>query len=148
MARVPKQANRGNLFSGVSLSVKAREEAQAGASGMFLLSFRDLDREQGQTLGEWEKEGMLARAMDTLRNYCCSTLASQCNTDKFTIYGGFPPREKNDYAFPKHIPDDAHWARIHITGKQCVIGHVVHNVFYIVFLDKDHRFYISELKHT
>lgn len=145
--KIPKQTKK-NLFSGKSQSVEARQREQELLNNMFLLSFKDLDREQGQTLEDWEKEGILARAIDTLRNYCCSSLVSQSNTDKFTIYGEFPPREDTDFEPPKHVPDDAVWARIHVTGKQCIIGHVLRNVFYVVFLDKEHKFYKSKLKHT
>ncbi len=37
---------------------------------------------------------------------------------------------------------------MHIQNKECVIGHTLRNVFYVVFLDKEHGFYPSELKNT
>ncbi|ACV64602.1 hypothetical protein Dtox_3909 [Desulfofarcimen acetoxidans DSM 771] len=147
MAKIPKTKKQRSLFTGLSNNNKAKQDEQ-DSNSMFLFSLKDLDREQGQSLIEWEKEGILARAFELIRNYCCSTLTSQSNTDKFTVYGDFPPKNVTEFFHPKHIPDDALWARIHITGKQCIIGHVVRNVFYVVFLDKDHEFYKSKLKHT
>lgn len=112
------------------------------------ISFRQLDREQGDNFYLWEKNNVLARAVDVLANLCNDTVLSQKDGKKFTIYGDFPPKNKTDFYFPKHIPEDANWARIHITGVQCIIGHIVDNVFYIVFLDGKHKFWKSELKNT
>lgn len=148
MKKSIKPQKKTGLAFGISKNPLAEYDEQELLSNMFLLSFKDLDRSQGQTLEEWEREGILARAMDVLRNYCCAPLLSQCNTDKFTNYGKFPPSKDTEFTHPKHVPDDAEWARIHVTGRQCIAGHVLRNVFYVVFLDKDHGFYISKLKHT
>lgn len=113
-----------------------------------VISLKHLDREQGDNLHNWDSKNILARAVETLAGYCHSSLRSQATTKKFTIYPGFPPKEKTNFFHPKHVPEDAEWARIHVTGEQCVVGHVVKNTFYIVFLDPLHGFYISELKNT
>jgi hypothetical protein len=47
-----------------------------------------------------------------------------------------------------HIIEDAEWASLHIKGKERIAGHIIGNVFYVVFLDKDHRFWRTEKKHT
>lgn len=49
---------------------------------------------------------------------------------------------------PMHVPEDAEWARIHVNGKQIIAGYVNRNVFNVVFLDKEHKFYKTEKKHT
>jgi len=113
----------------------------------FLVSFKYFDNTQGETFGQWQAEAILADALEKLMYYCKSTLASQ-RDDTFTIYGNFPPGHLTEFVHPRHVPLDARWARLHITGKQCVIGHVHRNVFYIVFLDKNHRFWKSKKKHT
>jgi hypothetical protein len=112
-----------------------------------LLSFKHLDQNQGQNFDEWQINMILADAMGTLRNYANGTIESQVN-DKFKSYYGFPPSDKTEFTHPRHVPEDAIWASMHVTGKQCLIGHIVRNVFYLVFLDRDHRFWISELKNT
>ena len=86
-------------------------------------------------------------AFETLHGYSAGGLRAQFNK-KFKSYGGFPSPEVCDYTHPKHIPEDAEWASMHIMGKPCLIGHIVGNVFYLVFLDKEHRFWITEKKHT
>ena len=138
-------------FKGQSNKSKDRIKGVSGnpeiTNELFLLSFKDLDKSQGQTLSSWENDAILAHAIDVLGNYCKSKLESQLDK-KFTIYGDFPDSAKTDFSHPKHVTEDAKWARIHAKGKQCIIGHVVDNVFYVVFLDGNHDFWITEKKNT
>lgn len=61
--------------------------------------------------------------------------------------GVFP--QNSDFTEPKHItPPVTSWCSMHIQGKECIIGYFDDNVFYIVFLDKDHRFWITGKKNT
>lgn len=137
------------LLKGVSESKTSSQiEQELEIVNDFLISFKYIDPNQGQTLEQWEKEGILARAIETLKNYCCSSLLSQIDKKKSTIYGSFPPKNKTDFEKPKHVPEDAQWARIHITGTQILAGYINRNVFNVVFLDKEHGFYKSEKKHT
>ncbi|MGZ4089409.1 MAG: hypothetical protein ACXVNM_01535 [Bacteroidia bacterium] len=109
-----------------------------------LFSFKDFDHTQGQSFSDWQKEGILAQALDTLKNCCSKPLKQQLKT--VTIYHDFPL--KSDFKHPKHVTPDAQWARIHIDGTQIFAGHIHQGVFYIVFFDKDHSFYKVELKNT
>ena len=45
--------------------------------------------------------------------------------------------------YPQGVPEDAKWARIHILNRTVIIGHVVGDTFYVVFLDKTHKFYLT-----
>lgn len=112
-----------------------------------LISLKHFDSSQGQDFGDWQTAGLLAEAMQTLHGYSAKGLREQFNK-KFKSYGGFPSADVCDFIYPKHIPEDAEWASMHTMGKPCLIGHIVGNVFYLVFLDKDHRFWITEKKHT
>ena len=69
------------------------------------------------------------------------------------IYDRFPIR--SDFYHPKSVPFDVEWARFRLEGDMRLIGFVIpnqialekglpNNVFYIVFLDKDHRFYLTK----
>jgi hypothetical protein len=127
---------------------KKKSQLDLKKDNYLTISFRQLDREQGDNFYLWEKNNILARSVDVLANLCNDTVLSQKDGKKFTIYGDFPPKNKTDFYFPKHIPEDANWARIHITGLQCIIGHLVDNVFYVVFLDGKHKFWKSKLKNT
>ena len=112
-----------------------------------LLSLKHLDPSQGQTFEEWQMDMILSDALRTMQNYSNGPVATLFN-NKFKQYEGFPPSDKTDFTYPRHVPEDAIWASMHVTGKTCLIGHMVKNVFYLVFLDKEHRFWISELRNT
>ncbi len=111
----------------------------------FVVSFEYLDRNQGQTFEEWEKEGLLVNMLNTLRDYCQKTMEEN-KGKSFKEYGYFPPKSKFEH--PKHVPEDVSWASLHLCGRACLGGHIVENIFYVVFLDKDHEFWLTEKKHT
>ena len=77
------------------------------------------------------------------------------------IYGGFP--QKSDFVTPKYIPHQAQWGRFRLGSKFRLVGFTVptdlhkkphiktgeffdKNTFYVVFLDRDHKFYPTERK--
>jgi hypothetical protein len=135
---IQKGANqRPNLLSGQATINQSIQD------GLIVFNFKFLDSAQGQTFCEWEKEGILSQALDVFKNYSSQKLSSAFST-KFKSYKDFP--KKTAFTHPKHVPEDARWASMHLQGKECVIGHIHQNVFYVVFLDKDHRFYISDLQ--
>lgn len=112
----------------------------------FKVSFQYLDTTQkyGSSFKDWQKCGLLSKALEVLQGYCCSPLRTQIDGVKFSIYDSFPPEDKTLFQFPKNVPEDAHWARIHVTGAAVLIGHIVNDTFYIVFLDKTHKFYLTK----
>jgi len=112
----------------------------------FKVSFQYLDTTQkyGSSFKDWQKAGLLSKAMETLHGYCCLPLMNQVDGCKFAIYGNFPPVERTKFEYPKNVPSDANWARIHITGKAVIVGHIVNDTFYVVFLDKTHKFYLTK----
>jgi hypothetical protein len=113
-----------------------------------VLSFRDYDRNQGQTFKDWEDEDLLALAISKLQAVCGLTRIEATRQQIIKEYskGEFPLN--SDFHHPKHIPNDIAWCSMHIQGKECVIGYFEDNIFNIVFLDKDHRFWITEKKNT
>lgn len=125
--------------------VSKNEEALEKLGNNFVVSFQYLDRNQGQTFEEWDKEGLLVNMLNTLRDYCGKTMQEN-KGDKFKEYGYFPP--KTNFVHPKHVPQDVSWASLHLSGRVCLGGHIYENIFYVVFLDKNHEFWITEKKHT
>lgn len=111
------------------------------------ISLRHFDNNQGQKFVEWDSEHILADALETIKGYSSQPPSKQFN-DRFKIYGGFPPSDKTIFKHPKHVPADAKWTSMHVSGKRCLIGHLVKNTFFLVFLDKEHEFWKSELKNT
>ncbi|MFQ1448692.1 hypothetical protein ACJWSG_27920, partial [Klebsiella pneumoniae] len=63
----------------------------------------------------------------------------------FTNYTRFPDAAVNDFKCPDEISVDENWGVIKNIGgqKRRVAGFLKDNVFYIVFFDKDHRFWKS-----
>ncbi len=74
-------------------------------------------------------------------------------------YKDFP--RNSDFIHPKHIPHQASWARFRLEQRVRLVGFMIpneyegkevvkygmkysRNIFYVVFLDKDHRFYKTE----
>lgn len=124
-------------------------ETRHGKKEPFIvLSFKDFDRNQGQSFKQWEEDELLALAIGKLHEACNLTRLEATRQQIIKEYpqGEFPPN--SDFVHPKHIPDDISWSSMHIQGKECVIGYFEDNIFYIVFLDKDHRFWITEKKNT
>ena len=120
----------------------------AKSEPFIVLSFRNFDRSQGQSFQEWEKNQLLALAIEKLTGICQFTVPQAIANKMIKQYskGTFP--KNSDFHHPKHVPDDIAWCSMHIQGKECVIGYFTDNIFNIVFLDKEHRFWISEKKHT
>ena len=125
---------------------KPRSVNDTERTANFKLSFQDLDTTQkfGSGFRDWQKAGLLSLAMDTLRGFCCSPLRQQIDGDKFAVYNSFPPEDTTMFSYPKNVPEDAHWARIHVNGPAVIVGHIVNDTFYVVFLDKTHKFWLTE----
>jgi len=119
------------------------QEPQLADDGYILFSFRHLDQTQAHTMQEWHDLGLLPQMFETFRNYSTQKMASAFSK-RFKCYGGMP--DQCEYGHPRFVPEDAKWTTMHLQGKPCVIGHIVRNIFYVVFLDGDHRFYPTDLQ--
>ncbi len=128
--------------------VKSIELRSGQRERFIVLSLKDFDSNQGQSFELWEGENLLALAVRKLQGVCGLTRVEASRQQIIKEYpkGAFP--DNSDFYHPKHIPEDISWCTMHIQGKECVIGYFEDNVFYVVFLDKDHRFWITEKKHT
>ncbi|MES2589279.1 MAG: hypothetical protein V4622_09875 [Bacteroidota bacterium] len=108
------------------------------------LQYLDTTQKYGSAWKDWQSAGLLSKAMETLQGYCKRPLQEQVCGVKFTIYKDFPATDKTHYEYPEHVPEDACWARIHITGAAVLAGHIYKDTFYVVFLDKTHKFYLTK----
>nr|DAP91935.1 MAG TPA: hypothetical protein [Caudoviricetes sp.] len=123
---------------------KSVNDADLKSNFKISLQYLDTTQKYGSAFPDWQKCGLLSSMLDTLKGYCCKPLLEQVDGDKFSIYGNFPPAEKTKFEYPQNVPEDANWARIHITGSAVVAGHIVGDTFYIVFLDKTHKFWMTK----
>lgn len=122
-----------------------RTEIQVeGELPKIVFSFKDFDRSQippGQTYEEWEKDGYLSYLLEKLGHISELNIVEAKQQKYITEYESFPA--KSDFKHPRHITQDVNWAVIKkIKGqKGRVAGHLIDNVFYIVFLDLQHKFW-------
>jgi hypothetical protein len=115
-----------------------------------VFSFKDFDKTQGQLHEEWQKDKLLAYMLEKFNEICKCNIVEALQQNMIKIYDGFP--ERSEFKYPKTVTWDEKikWAVImNIKGqKPRVAGHIIDNVFYVVFLDKEHKFFPSELKNT
>ena len=116
-----------------------------------VFSFKDFDIKQippGQSYSDWQENKLLAYMLEKFGHICDLNIVEAQQQKVLTIYGDFP--ENSDFKHPQHITDDVNWAVIrNINGqKGRVAGHIIENIFFVVFLDKEHKFFIAEKKHT
>jgi len=110
-------------------------------------SFSKLDRTQGQSWDEWEKDGLLAdlcKMMVEIGQHEVSQVLAQQKIKQYTKVG-YPPNSK--FKEPNHV-SPTYWAVIHLkpNSKEVVAGFLEEDVFYIVFLDKEHEFWPTDIQ--
>lgn len=128
----------------------------------FNLAYFDNSQDAGQDFPDWTFEQVL-KLLEKLQGYSKDTLDhwTKCPIGKgkghvLEIYGAFP--KKSEFTHPKHVPHQAIWGRFRLERSVRLIGFTIpenynqkeqnntgytscSNTFYIVFLDKDHKFY-------
>ena len=107
------------------------------------ISFRHLDNSQGASIETWAKKGLFHQTIERLRSICLKPLKSQ-KGENYDVYNSFP--KTSQYSHPSFVPEDAIWARFHLTGINVVAGHIHRNVFYVVFLDDRHGFWETDIQ--
>lgn len=122
----------------------------------FQFSYFDSSQSASQSFQDWTQE-QLAKLLDKLKAYSRESRQNwererigQGRNHVLEVYGRFPSR--SDFIHPKHVPADVEWARFRLEGDCRLIGFMVNrdqcerfglqsNVFYVVFLDAEHRFF-------
>lgn len=104
---------------------------------------------EGQLIEEWEKDGLAAPLFNRIKylNQLTPFEAKQKGYIKEYHKVGFPP--DSNFSHPKHV-GDVTWAVMHLehNSKEVVVGYIEDDVFYLIFLDKDHQFWPTILKNT
>lgn len=135
----------------------------ADVKGKLSFSFKYFDgnQEAGQDFKDWndkQKQELLEKLRDYSREsktYWLNQRAGAGGLKILEIYEAFP--RNTDFEYPQHVPNDVRWARFRMESAMRLVGFFVSeedvksknlstNVFYVVFLDKDHRFYKTETK--
>ena len=120
----------------------------------------------GQDFQDWTKEE-LSDLLNKLKFYSENSLEywkkkpTGGSGNVLQIYGKFPIPAKTDFKEPKYVPYQAEWGRFRLKAKVRLVGFIVphtfhkdehkktkmrwdKNTFYIVFLDKEHKFWKTE----
>ncbi|UTC48258.1 hypothetical protein [Treponema vincentii] len=127
--------------------------------GLLSFNFRFLDDTQGQKFSDLSVE-QFYKIIEKLkwyskenRSHWEATPIGHRDGKVLAVYQDFP--SKSNFFHPKYIPAGVKWARFRLEGDQRLIGFVIDkndvekfqlnpDVFYIVFLDLYHKFYISK----
>ncbi|HBN6197710.1 hypothetical protein CGH72_25060 [Vibrio parahaemolyticus] len=132
-----------------------REERKTTVSReLMTFSFKDLDETQPkkacETIELWAKKGLLETLIKRIHHISKLTRAEACTQQQIKLYPeGFPPPSKTDFSVPSYVDKNVAWGVIEgMGGKPRVAGYLSENTFYVVFLDSEHKFYKSTLKHT
>ena len=164
MRGLPNTKKAGFLESITKASIESGEDDLASRC-KFNFSYFDV-QPAGQDFVVWD-HGQLSKLFEKLKHYSAHPLPywknQRCgaNGTVLAIYGSWP--HKSEFARPKHVPHQAQWGRFRLESAVRIVGFVlpsecdgsVHavtkhrhdcNTFYVVFLDANHRFYITEKK--
>lgn len=133
----------------------------------FNLSYFDGTQEFGASFEELSAEE-LRSLFEKLRAYSVSNLNywrnERCGGNRglrvLTDYDSFPAHSK--FQHPKFVPADARWGRFRMENLSRLVGFTVPanllgnpgkdgiefdmNTFYVVFIDREHKFYLTEKK--
>ena len=110
-------------------------------------SWAKLDNTQGQTIDDWEREELLSKLSKRLQQigqYESTHALAQQLIKQYTKIG-FP--ENSKFKEPNHVKPN-YWddKKLKKKSKEVVAGYIEDNVFYIVFLDKEHHFWPTDIQ--
>lgn len=127
------------------------EKPTAYRDSLITFSFKDFDKSQippGQSYEEWSETDLLSYMLDKFGEICNMTVGQALEQKYLSIYGDFPPESK--FRVPNFIVGNVNWATIQkIKGQRGrVAGYIDGHTFYVVFLDMNHKFWITHKKNT
>lgn len=149
------------------------ESSQIEERCKFNFSYFDSSQEAGQTLEEWMNvsgscslKTLFEKIKEFTRHPLAYWMKERAGSGSLKILAQYPefPRQ-SDFKHPSHVPIDVTWSRFRLGNKVRLIGFIIpericnslneknakgflfdSNTFYVVFLDKNHKFYKSESK--
>ncbi len=123
---------------------QGKRESQGKKTRTISFSLSKHIKAEGQSIEEWDKLGLLSDLFLRIKfvGQFSTQKALQEKYIKQYTKVDFPPDSK--FKQPKHLSNET-WAVMHITGtsKEVVAGYIKDDIFYIIFLDKEHEFWPS-----
>lgn len=133
------------------------------AKGKLSFSFKYFDASQkaGQDFKDWtndQKDKLLEKLKEYSKEskvYWLNQRSGNGGLKILEIYGEFP--RNSDFVKPPFVPDHIRWSRFRMENMVRLVGFFIDDeiareknlssdIFYIVFFDKNHRFYKTEEK--
>jgi hypothetical protein len=104
---------------------------------------------EGETIEQWSEQGLLETLMLRMKYVGQLTIYEAKQNKYVKEYHKVDFPENSKFSEPKHV-QNVTWAVMHITdkSKEVVAGYIEDDVFYIIFLDKEHAFWPTTLKNT
>jgi hypothetical protein len=154
------------------LPLSGLEDSNISERSKFNFSYFIGDQDAGQKFEEWEGgvgASTLLSMIKKVQEYTREPLKywehqSVGRQNILEIYGDFP-QSKSDFEHPPCVPHDVLWSRFRLAAKVRLIGFIIperfhglkntlngkdyfldSNTFYVVFLDKEHKFYKTEAR--
>lgn len=108
--------------------------------------FQNHDKLPAQSLENWHEDGKLLDMLNSLVHICQNNITALQSSKRISLYGSFPEKQVNAFDLPEKLSERENWGTIRNVGGQLprIAGFMRDNVFYIVYLDKEHQFYQSE----
>ena len=131
------------------LKEQGKRNAVGNKQRNITFSFSKHIKGEGQTIEEWAKLDLLKPLVLRMKylGQHPSLFVRQKRWIKEYHKVIFP--SNSGFKEPKHVVGVT-WAVMHVSdkSKEVVVGYIEDDVFFIVFLDKDHKFWPSKLKNT
>lgn len=129
-------------------SVEQREPKTADkASVVFSFKYLVDNDDVGQSLKDWAAAGerLLLGLLQKMLHISTLTILEAQQDGTLKIYGDFPSVKNTDFKCPPQLAGEKSWGVILNIGgqKPRAAGFLRGNTFYVVYLDKDHRFWKS-----
>lgn len=122
-----------------------------------------VEQEHSQSYENWHADNLLTTLLEKITEFSKKPLSYWKQQGTFNIYTAFP--HNSLLTQPKSVPHQAIWAAFRLQKSVRLIGFIIPaeydgkphqnakgrfdcNVFYVVFLDKDHKFYPMDIKNN
>ena len=111
--------------------------------------FKDTDIDPAQSINTWKAEDRILDMLLALKDIS-SNNATIVQTSRLTLYGEYPSKDKNEFPLPADLPSEIKWGTIQNIGgqKARIAGFLKDSICYLVYLDKNHRFWITKPKNS
>lgn len=151
------KSKKNNKFNALDSTIdrkanSRREHPVAEERPLMLFSFKDFQYNTqippGQSYSQWQETDLLAYMLEKFGYICNVNRIEAEQQHKFIkVYGEFPINSEFDNPFPDR---ELVWGVIMKIGgqKSRIAGHIIGHIFYVVFLDAEHKFYPTEKKNT